>query len=118
MPMCGRGGADMGVTKPILLEIVAVKVPPGEFRTPRVVVVRVVVRRLSGSRLDVSAPMAADGAAGVEMPADLWAEVESAALAAVHADGAAAVALMAGGRRPGRLGNAARHKRHEIDGEP
>ena len=106
--------------------VLAVAVPAGDFRTSRVVValrcglvvVRVMVRRLSGSRLDVLAPTAADGAAGVEMPPDLWADVERAALAAVHADGAAAVALMAGGRRPGRLGNAARHKRHEIDGEP
>lgn len=109
-----------------LPEVVAVTVPAGAFRTPRVVValrcgvvvVRVMVRRLSGSRLDVSAPMAADGASGVEMPADLWAEVERAALAAVYADGAAALALMAGGRRPGTAGNSARHKRREIDGEP
>lgn len=116
----------MDVKKPIPLEVVAVKVPPGVFRTPRVVValrcgvvvLRVMVRRLSGSRLNVSAPMAADGAAGVEMPAALWADVERAALAAVAADADAVEALLAGGRKRGRWRHAAPEKRDDLDGEP
>ena len=102
-------------------EVVGVTVPPGDFRTPRAVVdvrcgaivVRVTVRRLSATGFNVVAPMAADGAAGVEMPATLWEAVEGAALAAVRADGPAAVALMQ--RRQKR--HAARISRGENDGE-
>ena len=116
----------MGVNNSTALEIVAVTVPPGDFRTPRVVValrcgvvvVRVMVRRLSGSRLDVLAPMAADGAAGVEMPAALWADVERAALAAVAADADAVEALLAGGRKRGSWRHAAPEKPDDLDGEP
>jgi hypothetical protein len=109
-----------------LPQVVAVTVPPGEFRTPRVVValrcgvvmLRVMVRRLSGSRLDVSAPTAADGAAGVEMPADLWADVERAALAAVSGDADAVEALLAGRRTRGRGRHAAREQPNDFDGDP
>lgn len=105
MPMYGRVGGEVSMSRSTRPEALAVTVPPGTFRTPRVVValccgvvvVRVVVRRLSGSRLDVSAPIAADGGAGVEMPADLWAEVERAALAAVATNADAVAALLSGG---------------------
>ncbi len=102
-------------------EVLGVTVPPGDFRTPRavvavrcgVVVVRVTVRRLSASGFNVVAPVAADGAAGVEMPAPLWTAVEGAAVAAVWADGPAAVVLMQGRQRR----HATRSKRGENDGE-
>ncbi len=116
----------MKMTLSTVPEIVAVTVPAGDFRTPRavvalrfgVVVVRVLVRRLSGSRLEVSLPIAADGAASVEMPADLWAGVEQAALAAVACDAGAVEALMAGGRKRYRWRHAAPEKRDDLDGEP
>ena len=106
-------------------EALAVTVPAGAFRTPRVVValrcgvvvVRVLVRRLSGARLHVSAPIAADGSAGVEMPADLWAEVERAALAMVATDADAAAALLSGGAERRRRRHAAPAKPDDIVGE-
>jgi len=111
----------MAVTRLPRLEVLAVTVPPGDFRTPRavlaircgVVVVRVTVRRLSASGFNVVAPVAADGLAGVEMPATLWEAVEAAVLAAVWVDGPAAVALTQ--KRQKR--HAARSKRGENDGE-
>jgi hypothetical protein len=88
-------------------EVLGVVVPPGEFRTPRAVVavrcgdvvVRVTVRRLSRSRLDVLPPWAGDGSPGVEMPRAVWEAMEAAALAAVQADGYAALVMMAPRRR-------------------
>lgn len=103
-------------------EVLGVVVPPGEFRTPRAVVavrcgdvvVRVTVRRLSRSRLDVAPPWAGDGSPGVELSRPLWESVQAAALAAIRADGYAAFAILAKGKpitlRPG--------KRGENDGNP
>jgi len=103
-------------------KVLGVTVPPGAFRTPRAVVavrcgavvLRVTVRRLSGARMDVAPPLAADGAAGVEMLPALWEAVGDAALAAVRADGFAALALLAAGRTR----HAAFRKPGENDGEP
>jgi hypothetical protein len=95
-------------------EVLGVVVPPGGFRTPRAVVavrcgdlvVRVTVRRLSRSRLDVAPPWAGDGSPGVELPRPLWEAVQAAALAAIRADGYAAFAMLAKGNpvtlRPGK----------------
>jgi hypothetical protein len=88
-------------------EVLGVVVPPGDFRTPRAVVavrvgdvvVRLTVRRLSRSRLDVMPPWAGDGSLGVELPSPIWVAVKGAALAAVQADGYAAFAMMMN-RRP------------------
>ena len=103
-------------------EVLGVTVPPGAFRTPRAVVavrcgavvLRVTVRRLSGARMDVAPPLAADGAAGVEMPPALWEAVQGAALAAVQADEFATLAMLAAGRTR----HAAFRQRGENDGEP
>jgi hypothetical protein len=106
--------------------VVSVTIPPGEYRTPRVVAVvrcgaitlRLTVRRLSGARLDVLAPHAMDGLPGVEMAAPLWAAVQEAALEAVAIDADAVAALLSGRRKRHRLRHAAPGERDDFDGEP
>ena len=107
-------------------EVLGVTVPTGDFRTPRAVVaircghvvVRLTVRCLSGSRMDVLAPVGADGGAGIEMPSALWEAVAAAAVAAVETDGDVLALLLRSRRKSKSDRHIARTKRVSFDGEP
>ena len=75
--------------------VLAVRLPTSVQRTPRVAVdlalgpvalVLMVARKRLRGRLDIRLPETSDGAPGVELPPELQAEAEAAAVAAVRAN--------------------------------